>query len=81
MTKDQAKIVLSYAKHNMNAVAAGAELYMHEATVSYHLDKIKKQMGWNPKVFWDLCYLVGIAAQRLGGKNENYRNCKQTEKH
>ena len=69
MTKQQAEVVLAYAENDMNAKAAARKLYMHEANVSYHLKRIQKQMGWNPKKFYDLCYLVGIAAQRLGGKN------------
>ena len=71
MTEKQAEIILAYADCNMNAVAAGRMIYMSEANVSYHLTKIRKQTGRNPKRFFDLCYLVGIAAQRLGGANDD----------
>lgn len=74
MTKQQAEIILAYAESNMNAVAAGRKIYMSEANVSYHLTKIRKQTGRNPKRFYDLCYLVGIAAQRLGGTNGSNQN-------
>lgn len=70
MTEKQAEIILAYAECNMNAVAAGRMIYMSEANVFYHLTKIRKQTGRNPKRFFDLCYLVGIAAQRLGGAND-----------
>jgi hypothetical protein len=43
---------------------------MSEGNMSYHLTKIEKQMGFNPRKFFDLCYLVGVVAQRLGGKHE-----------
>lgn len=68
MTKKQAEIIMAYAKSNMSLKEAGSKIYMHPTTVSYNLGKIKEQMGWNPKNFFDLCYLVGVAAQRLGGK-------------
>lgn len=67
MTKQQAEIIMAYAESDMNAMATGKKLFMHEATVSYHLKRIQEQMGRNPRKFFDLCYLVGIAAQRLGG--------------
>ena len=71
MTKEQAKIIMAYARNNMDAKAAGDELYMCDATVHYRLKKIRDQLGWNPKNFFDLCYLVGIAAQRLGGRDDS----------
>lgn len=70
MTKEQAEIIMAYARSNMDAKAAGRELYMSDATVHYRLSQIREQMGWNPKEFFDLCYLVGVAAQRIGGSDE-----------
>ena len=67
MTKEQAKIILAYAENDMKIKPTSEKIYMCEANVHYHLNKIKKQMGWNPRKFYDLCYLVGIAAQRMGG--------------
>ena len=69
MTEKQAEIILAYAECNMNTVAAGRKIYMSEGNVSYHLTQIRKQTGLNPKRFYDLCRLVGIATQRLGGVN------------
>ena len=69
MTAKQAKIILAYAECNMNTVATGRKIYMSEANVSYHLAKIRNQTGLSPKCFYDLCRLVGIATQRLGGVN------------
>lgn len=72
MTEQQAKIIMAYAEKDMNACAAGLLLYMSEGTVSYHLRKIFLKTGRNPRKFFDLCYLVGMAAQILGGnEHEN----------
>jgi hypothetical protein len=70
MSREQAEIIMAFAKNDMQLKAAGKELYMTGATVAYHLTKIRKQMGWNPRKFFDLCFLVGVAAQRIGGKHE-----------
>ena len=69
MTREQAEIIMAFAKNDMEIKAASKQLYMSDANVAYHLSKIKKQMGWNPRKFFDLCYLVGIAEQRLGGES------------
>lgn len=68
MTREQAKIILAFAENDMKIRATGEQLYMHHANVIYHLKKIQKEMGWNPRKFYDLCYLVGIAAQRMNGR-------------
>ena len=67
MTKLQAEIIMAYAENDMKPKAAGKKLFMSGEAVQYHLTKIQKQLGWNPRKFFDLCYLVGVAAQRLGG--------------
>ena len=74
MTLRQAKIIFAYAENDMNTAATAKQLYYHKRTVSYHLLKIQKQMGWNPRKFYDLCYLVGVALQRTGGKRHGQGN-------
>lgn len=66
MTEHQAKIILAYAKNGMRAGAAGKELFMAGQNVHHHLRKIKRDTGLNPKNFFDLCRLVGIAASVKG---------------
>ena len=68
MNKEQAKIILAFAENDMKISATAKQLYRSGDNVGYHLDKIREQMGWNPRKFYDLCYLVGVAAQRLGGE-------------
>lgn len=70
MTKEQAEVIMAYARNNMDAKEASRDLFMTDATVHYRLKQIREQMGWNPKKFFDLCYLVGIAARRLGGSHD-----------
>lgn len=65
MNKMQAKLILTYAQSNMSARITGEKLFRCTENVHYHLRKIRDQMGWDPREFFDLCYLVGIAAQRL----------------
>lgn len=68
MTKQQAEIILAFAENDMKIRPTAKQIYMSDANVSYHLRKVRLQMGWNPMKFYDLCYLVGVAAQRIGGK-------------
>ena len=70
MTKQQAKIILAFAENDMEIKATAEQLYMSDGTIAYHLKRIREQIGWNPKKFYDLCYLVGVAAQRLGGNKQ-----------
>ena len=66
MNKYQAKIILAFAENDMKIRPTAKQLYMSDCNVSYHLKKVRMQMGWNPFKFYDLCYLVGIAVQRIG---------------
>lgn len=68
MTKEQAKIILAFANNGMRVRHAARQVFMDDGTVQYHLRKVKAATGRDPKNFYDLCYLVGIAAQMGGGK-------------
>ena len=68
MTYKQAKIILAYAAHDMDATAASRSLYMADCTVGYHLKNVAAETGRDPRKFYDLCYLVGIAAQVMEGR-------------
>ena len=68
MTKKQAKIILTFADNDMKIKPTAEQLYLNQRSITYHLDKIQKQMGWNPRKFYDLCYLVGVAMRMHGTK-------------
>ena len=68
MTKLQAEIILAFAENDMKIKPTAEKILMSDAAVIYNLNKIRRQIGWNPRKFYDLCYLVGIAAQRKGGE-------------
>ena len=68
MTKQQAEIILAYAENDMELRATAKQIYLTDPAVVYHLKRINEQTGRNPRKFYDLCYLVGVAVQRVGGK-------------
>ena len=68
MTEKQAEIVMAFARSNMNMHEAGRAMFMHPTSVLYNLNRVYEKTGKNPRNFFDLCYLVGIAAQMGGSK-------------
>ena len=58
LTEAEKKIVLAYAKCNMNAVATGRVLHYSNVTINYHLDRIQDKTGLDPRRFYDLIKLV-----------------------
>jgi sugar diacid utilization regulator len=46
----------------------GRAMFMHPTSVLYNLNRVYEKTGKNPRNFFDLCYLVGIAAQMGGSK-------------
>jgi len=74
MTYKQAKIILAFAEKNMDVRATAGQLYFSEGNVHYHLRMVAEETGRDPKKFYDLCYLVGVATQVLAGrKNVTFR--------
>lgn len=55
------KIVLAIAENNMNILAASRTLYMHRNTVIFHMEKIKRTTGLDPRKFYDLVELVELS--------------------
>jgi len=58
LTDFEKQIILALAERDMNIAAAAVKLYMHRNTVIYHLDKIQRKTGRNPRKFYDLVELV-----------------------
>ena len=50
---------------NMNIGEVSRQLFMHRNTVTYHLDKVKRQTGLDPRRFYDLIELVKLAQEVL----------------
>ena len=68
MTEKQAEIVMAFARSDMNMREAGRSLFLHPTSVLYNLNRVYEKTGKNPRNFFDLCYLVSIAAQIGGSK-------------
>lgn len=58
VTTYEKKIVLSFAKNNMNKTATSKDLWMHRNTIVYQLNRIKTLYGLDPNNFYDLTELV-----------------------
>lgn len=54
------EVVLAYADCNMCWYATARKLYMANGTADYHLRKVHKLTGLNPKRFYDLVKLVDM---------------------
>lgn len=70
MTKEDAHIVIAMANHNMNATDVARAIFVHRNTVLYHLDKVKRHTGLDPRRFYDLVELVKMAQEVLESETE-----------
>lgn len=52
------KVIECLAKNDMNITATGNELFMHRNTAVYHLEKVKRETGLDPRKFYDLVKLL-----------------------
>lgn len=57
--------VIAMANHNMNVTDVARAIFAHRNTVLYHLDKVKRQTGLDPRRFYDLVELVKMAQEVL----------------
>lgn len=60
MNEIDREVVLSYARNNMNRSAAGRETFCSRTTADYHVKRVKKITGLDPREFLDLIKLVRI---------------------
>lgn len=49
----------------MNVTDVTRAIFTHRNTVLYHLDKVKRQTGLDPRRFYDLVELVRMAQEVL----------------
>lgn len=57
------EIIQAMCEEDMNICAVARKKYLHHNTVSYHLDKIKKKTGLDPRKFHDLIKLETIVKE------------------
>ena len=65
MTERDIEIILGYAENNMNVSETARKMFFHRNTLEYHLDKVKKKTGLDPRKFYDLLELV----KKYGSEN------------
>ena len=70
MDKEDAHIVIAMANHNMNVTDVARAIFAHRNTVLYHLDKVKRQTGLDPRRFYDLVELVKIRDEQNRRKEQ-----------
>lgn len=58
LTTTDREILLQFAESNMCVKSTAAAVHLHENTVRYHLDKIRRETGKEPRSFWWLTELL-----------------------
>ena len=58
LTELDCEIVLAFAENDMKVSETAQKFFFHRNTIEYHLDKVKRKTGLNPKKFYDLTELV-----------------------
>ena len=53
-------IIIAMADHNMNISVVADELHYNRNTICYHINKIIRKFGLNPRKFYDLCQLMKL---------------------
>ena len=68
MTQIRAEVILRLAENGLDITPTGKAMFLHPNTVKYHIHKIQKETGKNPRDFYDMCYLLPLAREilRLG---------------
>lgn len=66
MNELDAKIIVVFARGNMNRAVVCRKLHYAPNTICYHLDRVKKITGLDPRNFFDLHELYAIACNILG---------------
>ena len=58
LTKLDWQIVKTYADNDMNMAETARRSFMHRNAIEYHLGKVKRHTGLDPKRFYDLVKLI-----------------------
>lgn len=62
LNETEKAVILAYADNRMRAYTTANQLFRSKNGVDYHLDRIYKKTGLNPRDFFDLQQLVAIAS-------------------
>ena len=58
MTPLDREIIKGLADNDMSIMAVAKGLFMHRNTVLYHIDKVQRETGLDPRNFYDLAELL-----------------------
>lgn len=67
MKRLDAEIIVKLAENGLDIAPTARAMYLHANTLKYHIRKIQKETGKNPRDFYDMCYLLPRAKQLLTG--------------
>ena len=70
MTPLDNEIIKGMADHNLNISAVARDLYMHQNTVVYHIERVKRETGLNARNFYDLAELLAMIDKGEVGTDE-----------
>ena len=57
ISKVDQDIIVAFAKNGMNQSKTAKELFIHNNTVKYHLNKVRENTTLDPTNFYDMCKL------------------------
>ena len=69
MSELDKKVIIALADNRMNTTDAANSLQMHRNTVLYHIEKVKRKTGLDPRDFHDMCKLFAM----VSGEREDNR--------
>ncbi len=65
MKRQDAEIIVKLADNGLDISPTGRALFLHPNTVKYHIRKIHRETGKNPRDFYDMCELLPQAKMLL----------------
>ena len=65
LTQTEAEILMAFVDARMNVCATARMMYRHRNSINYHLERIKRRTGLDPRGFSDLVELVEAARMIL----------------
>lgn len=63
MTKQEARIIIELAHHQLSALQTAKSLSYHRNTIYYHIRNVKTKTGLNPYDFFEMQTLYPMAQE------------------